>query len=223
MAKVVFKDSQPDDVAMFVQYAQGELGRHTGSAATYEANPANGTIVFSGKGFVYDDNQLIGGTITKMTFRDAAGGECVVLSGLKLKGSELADPESNFFGYFSALVALKGNDKVLGSSGMDYLEGGAGNDVISGKAGADELNGGTGNDRLTGGGGGDTFAFFALKGHDIVTDFDIRAASHDYIKVTGDTLTSRTTSEGLVLEYANGSTMLFLGVKNYAQIDDFII
>lgn len=46
----------------------------------------------------------------------------------------------------AARTIMKGNDKLLGSSHGDHLEGYAGNDWLNGSAGAETLDGGSGND-----------------------------------------------------------------------------
>jgi Ca2+-binding RTX toxin-like protein len=70
-----------------------------------------------------------------------------------------------------ALAGTPGNDVITGGNGADTLNGGDGNDSLSGGNGADALMAGTGNDTLTGGNGPDTFAFGAVFGKDLVTDF----------------------------------------------------
>jgi Ca2+-binding RTX toxin-like protein len=51
----------------------------------------------------------------------------------------------------------RGNDALLGSSGVNWLWGDAGNDVLTGGAGESLLRGGDGDDTLIGGSGIDTF------------------------------------------------------------------
>src|SRR5215471_9649415 len=75
-----------------------------------------------------------------------------------------------------AIVALGGNDTIVGGAGDDFLYGGAGDDSVTGLYGNDYLSGGDGNDTLVGnflqnsygadildgGGGADTFLGDAL-------------------------------------------------------------
>lgn len=77
---------------------------------------------------------------------------------------------------------LAGNDSIGGNAGNDVLRGGAGDDAISGNtgddtlygdAGSDILNGGTGDDSLYGGAGRDTFTFSASFGNDTINDFTL--------------------------------------------------
>jgi Ca2+-binding RTX toxin-like protein len=83
-------------------------------------------------------------------------------------------------GFLPALAGTSGNDRRIGTSsaeliqglaGNDDLSGGGGNDVIDGGSGRDTINGGTGNDELTGGEGRDSFVLSRRMGNDIVTDF----------------------------------------------------
>ncbi len=53
---------------------------------------------------------------------------------------------------------LAGNDSISGMAGTDVINGGAGDDGIKGNAGNDIMNGGAGNDQLFGGIGWDTIA-----------------------------------------------------------------
>jgi Ca2+-binding RTX toxin-like protein len=96
------------------------------------------------------------------------------------------------------LLALGGNDTVIGSTdselilgneGQDSISGGEGNDSLFGGKGNDQLSGGAGddfllgdrdNDTLTGGLGSDTFALSTGGGLDIITDFE---NTIDYIQV----------------------------------------
>ena len=96
------------------------------------------------------------------------------------------------------LLALGGNDTVIGSTnselilgneGQDSISGGEGNDSLFGGKGNDQLSGGAGDDflsgdrdidTLTGGQGSDTFALSTGGGLDIITDFE---NTTDYIQL----------------------------------------
>ncbi|WP_117232583.1 calcium-binding protein [Vibrio maerlii] len=58
----------------------------------------------------------------------------------------------------NVIFAEKGDDKVVGYGGNDFIHGGEGNDILIGGAGDDILIAGTGNDVLRGG-SGDDFLF----------------------------------------------------------------
>merc|ERR1711918_192016 len=79
-----------------------------------------------------------------------------------------------------------GDDKIVGGSshnlingmgGNDTIKAGAGDDIVYGEQGDDIFNGGEGNDTLIGGSGADTF--FVNKGMNVIQDFN---------KDEGDTL-----------------------------------
>jgi len=118
------------------------------------------------------------------------------------------------------LLALGGNDTVVGSSdselifgneGQDSISGGAGNDTLFGGKGNDQLFGDAGNDflsgdrdidTLTGGQGSDTFALSTGSGLDIITDFE---NTIDYIQVPADVSIS-----DILIQAAGANTLLVL-------------
>jgi Ca2+-binding RTX toxin-like protein len=53
------------------------------------------------------------------------------------------------------LIAGAGNDRLVGSTGVNTIEGGSGDDRIAGLGGADTLKGDAGNDKIAGGAGND--------------------------------------------------------------------
>jgi len=57
------------------------------------------------------------------------------------------------------IEGLDGNDTLIGGEGADRLDGNNGNDSLSGGEGADRINGGSGADTLTGGNGADHYDF----------------------------------------------------------------
>lgn len=72
-------------------------------------------------------------------------------------------------------------ENARGSDGHDQLYGGHDDNRLVGEAGFDLLDGRFGNDTLTGGDNDDTFVFGTGYGHDVITDFDTRAASSESI------------------------------------------
>ncbi|GET36586.1 calcium-binding protein [Microseira wollei] len=69
------------------------------------------------------------------------------------------------------LYGNQGDDILSGDTGNDTLYGGQNNDSLSGGDGDDILNGDFGNDTLSGGGGRDVFVLGALRGTDVVLEF----------------------------------------------------
>lgn len=86
------------------------------------------------------------------------------------------------------IIALDGNDHVIGSNADDIIEGGFGNDFIESGNGNDQLlagegddflDGGEGIDSLMGGDGADTFMLRLGDGNDVIMDFDPTANTGD--------------------------------------------
>lgn len=102
--------------------------------------PLTITISGSGAGTISD------GTSTA-TFSDI---ERLILSA----NAEVVDATLDTGGI--EIVALGGNDNVIGGSGADTLDGGPGNNTIDGGAGADSIVTSSGADSLSGGAGNDT-------------------------------------------------------------------
>ncbi len=75
-----------------------------------------------------------------------------------------------------------GDDKIVGLTGNDVIDGGLGTDRIFGNSGDDTISGGAGNDRMTGQFGDDTFLFAPGDGQDRITDFN--SLGHDTIDLT---------------------------------------
>ena len=70
--------------------------------------------------------------------------------------------------------AMRGDDRIVGSSASDIINGYAGSDVIHGGSGNDTITGGAGHDNLTGGLGTDHFVFTDgadASASDLITDF----------------------------------------------------
>lgn len=116
------------------------------------------------------------------------------------------------------------NDVLAGDAGRDQLLGNAGADRLSGGADADTLAGGAGNDTLTGDAGADRFIFHKAGGADRLTDFTI--AQGDRLALarglwtdskTSATVVSaetRVTSEGVVIGFDDGGSVLLQGLRS---------
>jgi len=114
-----------------------------------------------------------------------------------------------------------GPDLLFGNSGNDILDGGGGDDSLNGGGDNDRLTGGAGNDTLKGGTGADVFIFAANSGNDIITDFELGTDQLTLsLSLTGgisDPLQLLETfaidsSEGVVLDFGSGNTILLTGV-----------
>ena len=77
-----------------------------------------------------------------------------------------------------------GDDTIDGRGGNDQIVGGAGNDIIDGGSGNDMLHGSAGNDVLNGGAGNDTLLYRHGGGDDVIDGGD----GHDTLSlILGDT------------------------------------
>jgi Ca2+-binding RTX toxin-like protein len=90
------------------------------------------------------------------------------------------DAQGDTFNGIEKVIGTSGDDWLIaddrgitfdGGAGSDYLKGGAGWDTLNGGFGIDTLEGGLGLDVLTGGANSDLFKFNRGDGPDIVTDF----------------------------------------------------
>ena len=112
------------------------------------------------------------------------------------------------------LDGYDGDDVVKGRTGNDALYGGGGNDALFGGGGNDWLQGGTGNDVLRGGGGSDRFYFDDGSDEDVIRDFEKNV---DWLDVTSFGFTK--TSEVLAfLRIVSADTaILELGRDTYVE------
>ena len=143
-------------------------------------------------------------------------------AGQTIYGSGLAD----------TITGTDGNDVIDGDSGNDILTGGLGDDTLIGGSGNDTLDGGAGNDVLRGGSGSDVYKFGFGYNNDVIdedsfngdviqlaegiTADDVsfgRTASAIYIelsdhsRLTIKNFVANTTNNGIILKYADGSTV----------------
>ena len=87
---------------------------------------------------------------------------------------------------FENLTLIGKSDTQATGNGVDnVLTGNAGNNVIDGAAGEDTIRGGKGLDQLIGGADVDTFIFRKGDGKDVIGDFDIGVATHDFLDLSG--------------------------------------
>ena len=94
-----------------------------------------------------------------------------------------------------------GDDHLAGRKGNDILSGDAGNDVIIGGKGHDVITGGTGDDVMSGGKGHDEFCFFTGDGNDRINDF----RSNDMLNLIGRSIASHDALIAMASEDASGN------------------
>ena len=114
------------------------------------------------------------------------------------------------------------NDRIEGGAGNDTILGGINNDNLLGGGGNDRIDGGSGSDWMSGGAGSDTFVFGALKGHDIIADFQIGT---DHLEInatsaqTADLHIGASASGGTLITYNHGACQIELqGVDPHAFV-----
>ena len=86
-------------------------------------------------------------------------------------------PDSRDRGAFHIIDAKGGDDVILGSDGVDWIDSGPGSDTIYARGGEDRINGGSGVDAIYGGDGFDTIHSTDLA--DTIDD-DAEDSSHGY-------------------------------------------
>ena len=192
--------------------------------ATYETGGTGNVITFDGTGFKYDPQGLLkDGTITAVHFSDSNGGDFAVAGHMNFDAALLMHKLEN--GGIGALLekAFHGDDEIIGTRLGDVLYGGNGADKLAGHAGHDYLHGDRGNDILTGGLGADVFVFGEGKGQDVVTDFDVFGADHDFINIaTVNSFTIEKHGHDVVIELDSGDTITLLDVRRSEFHKDFI-
>lgn len=157
----------------------------------YQLSYGNGLRdVFTGTGFIYDDNLLpLAGTVKSVT-EYYGSTKWFSITGMNTSaGSVVVAAFSPGLNDDAALMLeiLKGKDTVIGSEYDDFLFAAAGNDVIKGRGGNDVILAGPGADDFYGGSGADLFVFVervqstvSAKGRDTIFDFK----SNDRIDVS---------------------------------------
>lgn len=123
-----------------------------------------------------------------------------------------------------------GDDIVSGNRGNDTLEGGWGNDTLRGGGDNDTLVGGGGDDILVGGSGSDHFVFEAGFDRDVIRDLDpnedIIALDNGWVTreaVENILSTAQLTSDGLVLEFGNGDSLILENIYSSVGLMDAFV
>lgn len=150
------------------------------TSSKYELHYNNGyRDIFEGHGFKYDRDDIPkGGTVEEFTEYQRSK-EIFEISGLSASVKSIVKAAFTDDMTDDGLIiikAMRGNDRVSGSSGNDTLFGAGGNDRIDGGGGNDIILSGPGVDKMTGGSGGDAFVFLELShsnnaSQDVITDF----------------------------------------------------
>jgi hypothetical protein len=206
------------------------LGRHNSHFATYDDGFTGWSFKIKGRNLLFDESELIRGTITSVTYYDIDGSILASITDVSASARKLhADsPTMSSFDLVSHLLA--GNDTVLGSAADNHVYGMAGRDRIIGGGGDDRILGMTGNDILTGGKGVDVFYFQPNQGRDTITDFDSDGPQDGHDILSAQDATSydvERDGRDTIVIFNNGSSARLLDFKpsdlDPADVDMFQI
>lgn len=217
MTRVLYTDNLADHENLG-SFDTDSFHLSTITAKSLVFSDGNGTkMVLHGSGIDKDGNAVTGGTIKSATFFDASGTKLYTFKDVEASAVDIYKAESLDHNPNRVMHGLmQGDDQVTGSKADDSLWGFYGDDVLDGKLGDDMLFGHQGNDTLTGGEGADSFALTAGCDMDVVTDFDVSGADHDFIYMDYylyDSLTYTRQGRDLVLTLATGDELILDHVK----------
>jgi Ca2+-binding RTX toxin-like protein len=172
------------------------------------------TVVFSGQGFAYEDDKLVGGNVTEIVYK-AFEADRYVVSDIDW------DVTGGLPGVFNGGADLfAGDDIFIGSRVGDSLRAEGGNDYIRGGQGQDIIAGGEGDDRLRGGRDSDTFYFRTGDGMDTIVDFDTSGRRQDVIRILDveeiSELTVRQRHGDVVIEFGGEDKIIL----RHVDLDD---
>jgi Ca2+-binding RTX toxin-like protein len=146
-------------VPFYFFYAGQDSVVSTSSSQIVLSDPSGDRQEYLGR-FYYGAYDLNWNSSELTGFRQYYGGQ----SGLFWSATDLNIPGSVYYSYSAADdgpglmdYALRGADRITGSSSADVLTGGGGSDTVNGGAGNDTLIGGSGADVLAGGAGNDVY------------------------------------------------------------------
>jgi hypothetical protein len=217
MSKIVYTDVLGASVTYPNYYDVDTLdvAAPSSAKAVYTDQLSGYTIVLKGSGLATDGDEIISGTVEKVTFFNDEGEALIKITQGHYKAAQLSDAlqDDGFSGFMQKLFS--GNDTIYGSTLDDDLWGGAGDNILFGGKGRDYISGGLGDDQLTGDNGHDIFLFGKDRGADVITDFDAKAlGGQDHISVIGDDAYEIYASNGnTVIDFGDGDTLTLLGVK----------
>lgn len=196
-------------ISLLDQLYYGNHFTDTGpSGATYSDDEVPFYVTISGTNLVFNNDALVGGTVTDLRIFNTDDTLFGSYSGISLTPTELLramtgtkpgallDQLQNTAlehfgsGYADDIIGSIMDDKLYGFGGDDEIRAGAGNDVLVGENGNDALfggvgndviSGGTGADFLTGGAGADTFTYMTNLANPRLPDSTMHAAGRDTI------------------------------------------
>lgn len=211
MATYSIKPAAPDG-ALSQYYVYGDLGLHGGSKATYTDTDVGYQLILTGENLFYDGQQIIGGTITGVAFKDPNGGTWYTITDVDADATQFPDVTAAYLPHNVDALVLSGNDKLVGSRGNDQLEGFKGSDRLIGKAGNDAFYGDQGRDTMTGGRGDDQFYIGVHDGHDVITDFKAYGDA-DQVIFVAHSFHTEDTKHGVLATADTGQSVLLEGLK----------
>jgi Ca2+-binding RTX toxin-like protein len=202
-----------------------ELRTERSGKAVYVDTDSHNRIVVEGTNLSYNNDVLVGGTITDVTFKDRDGDVYATIDNAHYDAGKFGSILENQSFEDVIKFAFHNDDVLIGSSARDMLWGGRGDDVLRGHGGRDELDGDKGNDHLIGGGGSDLFVFHKNDGDDKIVDFDADGGGRhqDYIGVKSmDSFSVHRSGDNTVIDFDDGSSVTLLGVhKSHISDADF--
>jgi Ca2+-binding RTX toxin-like protein len=229
MASVEYAAAMATNVGLDYYYGIGvNLTASSKTEAVWTGASSFNSFTVEGRNLKFEDGVMVSGTVEKVIFEDFEQARFAVIKGEFNAGKlgkvldELAP--ANFI---NKLIA--GDDRVVGTSDAEYIDGGEGSDRIFAGGGDDKIFSGAGNDRITGGAGSDVFWFQSGSngshddGKDIITDFDANGggSDQDYL-FWDDVVDIRKSGKNTVVEYGDGDTVTLLDVKrSEINSDDF--
>lgn len=165
---------------------------------------------------LYDGMQVVGSAVA-----DSSGAWSITSSALAVGSHAISATATDVAGNVSTAssslavsIVQPAGVTLQGGSGNDLLNGTSGNDTISGGRGSDTLVGGAGNDVLTGGKGADNFVFSPGFGHDVITDYRSFSDHMVFNSFGGEHPTTLDTTNGMLLSFTSGDSILLQGIHN---------
>jgi Ca2+-binding RTX toxin-like protein len=212
MATIKYFPAMTSDIV--IPSSAATLLDHNDTSAELMTGFGSDTVVFSGQGFAYEDDKLVGGNVTEIVYK-AFEADRYVISDIDW------DVTGGLPGVFNGGTDLfAGDDIFIGSRVGDSLRAEGGNDYIRGGLGQDIIAGGEGDDRLRGGRDSDTFYFRIGDGMDTIVDFDTSGRRQDVIRILDveeiSELTVRQRHGDVVIEFGGEDKIIL----RHVDLDD---
>lgn len=171
-------------------------------------------VDIEGKNLEYDNGELAGGTITRITIYDKHEGLSLDAKYVNLSSHDFSfyyDRDGSWaFDYVYAL----GKDRISGSSAGEFITGDNEDDVLLGKGGDDMLLAAFGTDTLSGGGGSDSFELnYRNFDNAVIADFD------DVGTVRDSMFVGRSMYKHMSVEQLGNDTVLHFGKHDVTLLD----